>query len=56
MILGIDFGTCYSTVAFMIGSEPQSTGIMYDPDRTGLPTEFLYLNGKDIYTRISQRV
>ena len=49
MILGIDFGTCYSTVAFMIGSEPQSTGIMYDPDRTGLPTEFLYLNGKELF-------
>ena len=49
MILGIDFGTCFSTVAFMIGQEPRTDGIMRDPDKTGLPTEFLYLNGQELF-------
>ncbi len=41
MILGIDFGTCFSAVATMFGRTPV-TDFMYDPNRTGTPSLFMY--------------
>lgn len=41
MILGIDFGTCFSTVATMFGRTPV-TDFMYDPNKTGTPSLFMY--------------
>ncbi len=41
MIIGIDFGTCFSSVAIMNGSKPV-TNYMKDPNRTGTPTLFMY--------------
>lgn len=49
MILGIDFGTCFSTVATMFGRTPV-TDFMYDPNKTGTPSLFMYSqkSGKEL--------
>ncbi len=50
MILGIDFGTCFSSVAFMNGQIPV-TDYIKDPNKTGIPTLFMHSRktGKDLY-------
>lgn len=49
MILGIDFGTCFSSVATMFGRTPV-TDFMYDPNKTGTPSLFIYSkkSGKEL--------
>ena len=41
MIIGIDFGTCFSSVTMMNGDTPQSNWI-HDPNGTGIPSVFMY--------------
>lgn len=50
MLMGIDFGTCFSTVSVMVGNTPNAY-FMYDPNKTGIPTEFMYsaASGRELY-------
>lgn len=50
MIIGIDFGTCFSSVAFMNGLIPV-TDYIKDPNKTGIPTIFMYSRNtqKELY-------
>ena len=50
MLMGIDFGTCFSNVAVMRGREVVKS-LRSDPGDTGLPTLFMYsrLSGKELY-------
>lgn len=50
MIIGIDFGTCFSCVAFMNGAIPV-TDYIKDPNKTGIPTIFMYSRSlnKELY-------
>lgn len=50
MKIGIDFGTCFSSIAFMSGLIPV-TNIIEDDDRTGIPTVFMYSRNsqKELY-------
>lgn len=50
MIIGIDFGTCFSCVAFMNGFIPV-TNYIDDPNKTGIPTLFMYsrMLNKELY-------
>ena len=46
MIIGIDFGTCYSSAAIMNGLIPVTTFIK-DSTGMGLPSLFMYSKEKD---------
>ena len=50
MIIGIDFGTCFSSVAFMNGLIPV-TDYIKDPNKTGIPSLFMYSRNshKELY-------
>ena len=48
MILGIDFGTCYSSVAVMVGDEPV-TSYLESSSILGVPSYFLYHDGEKYY-------
>ena len=48
MILGIDFGNCFSSIAVMVGDEPV-TDFLEDSTGQGFPSCFLYYNGKEYY-------
>ena len=48
MILGIDFGTCYSSVAVMVGDEPV-TSYLESSTILGVPSYFLYHDGEKYY-------
>lgn len=50
MIVGIDFGTCYSTVAIMTGMLPDATYVR-DSTGMGMPTLFMYSrqSGKELF-------
>lgn len=50
MIIGIDFGTCYSSTAIMSGLIPVTT-IVKDNTGMGVPTLFMYseADGKELY-------
>lgn len=41
MIIGIDFGTCFSSVTMMNGDIPLSK-LIHDPNGTGIPSVFMY--------------
>ncbi len=49
MILGIDFGTCFSSIAAMSGWAPVSS--IFDKNNKGIPTKFMYskLQSKALY-------
>ena len=48
MILGIDFGTCFSSVSVMKGLSPVNA-IVDDFNGLGIPSEFLYHDSKNYY-------
>lgn len=48
MILGIDFGTCYSSVAVMVGREPV-TSYLETISELGMPSCFLYHDGQKYF-------
>ena len=48
MILGIDFGNCFSSIAVMIGDEPV-TDYLEDDTGQGVPSCFLYNNGREYF-------
>ena len=41
MIIGIDFGTCFSSVAVMLGSRPIAN-FMDEYKNQGIPSAFMY--------------
>lgn len=45
MIIGIDFGTCFSCIAYMNSFRAQS--LIADEDRLGIPTIFMYSKRSD---------
>lgn len=49
MILGIDFGTCYSSVAIIIGENLVDTTFFKEQSELGIPSKFLYHDGKKYY-------
>ena len=50
MIIGIDFGTCFSCIAIMKGFNPITTYIKETSDQ-GIPSQFMYSKetGKELY-------
>ncbi|WP_298537589.1 hypothetical protein [uncultured Methanobrevibacter sp.] len=48
MIVGIDFGTCYSNVAVMVGDVPITDHIR-NTTKYGIPTEFLFHDDVEYY-------
>ncbi len=48
MIVGIDFGTCYSSVAVMVGEVP-FTDFIKDTTGLGVPSQYLQLEGKEYF-------
>lgn len=49
MILGIDFGTCYSSVAIMIGENEANTTFFKEQSELGIPSKFLYNDGQKYF-------
>ena len=46
MKIGIDFGTCFSSIGFMNGRRPV-TNILDDRNNSGIPTLFMYSKSKN---------
>lgn len=59
MIIGIDFGTCFSSVSYMSGSRPISDLLSnLEFKASGLPTQFAYsrFNNSEVFAKDCQRL